>query len=118
MLHGRPRRGLLCSSIGRAMALKAANGVQFAVIGPAGFEILRALAEVSKHAGQDLTITSGTDGVHSGAEDPHHSGQAYDIHSHDLLNKQDILTAIMSELGQPSPSSGGLVTAKFFGWLE
>lgn len=100
------------------MAIKVADGVQFAVIAPAGFEILRALAEVSKTLGLDLTITSGTDGDHSGESDPHHLGAAYDVRSHDLINKQDVLTAIMEQLGQPSPSSGGYVTAKFFGWLE
>lgn len=98
--------------------LKTADGVQFAVIAPAGFEILRALSTVSKAVGLDLTITSGTDGEHSGPADPHHSGMAYDVRSHDVLNKQDLLTAVMTELGQPSPSSGGYVTAKFFGWLE
>jgi hypothetical protein len=100
------------------MAIKTANGVQFAVIAPGGFEILRALGEVSKQTNLDLTITSGTDGAHSGLSDPHHKGEAYDIRSHDLINKQDILTAVMEQLGQPSPSSGGYVTAKFFGWLE
>lgn len=100
------------------MALLVATGVQFGSIAPAGFEILRALASVSKQIGLDLTLTSATDGAHSGPQDPHHSGEAYDVRSHDLLNKQDILTAVMTELGQPSPSSGGYVTAKFFGWLE
>lgn len=100
------------------MAIRVADGVQFGVIAPAGFEILRALTAVSNSSGVDFTITSGTDGVHSGLSDPHHSGCAYDVRSHDLTNKQDVLTAVMQELGQPSASSGGYVTAKFFGWLE
>lgn len=100
------------------MAIRVASGVEFAVIAPAGFEILRALATVSNKLGIDLTITSGTDGLHSGESDPHHSGNAFDVRSHDLVNKQDVLTAILTELGQPSPSSGGYVTARFFGWLE
>lgn len=100
------------------MAIRVASGVQFAVIAPAGFEILRALAAVSKQQGLDLTITSGTDGAHSGETDPHHLGNAYDVRSHDLINKQDVLTSIMEELGQPSSSSGGYITAKFFGWIE
>lgn len=105
-------------SWGLAVAIKIANGVQFATIAPAGFEILRALSEVSKRLVLDLTITSGTDGGHSGPSDPHHTGNAYDVRSHDLINKQDVLTAIMTELGEPSPSSGGYITAKFFGWIE
>lgn len=100
------------------MAIKVADGVQFSTIAPAGFEILRALATVSNSSGVDLTITSGTDGVHSGPSDPHHSGCAYDVRSHDLTNKQDVLTAVMQELGQPSASSGGYVTPLFFGWIE
>lgn len=100
------------------MALRTAAGVQFDPLDCAGIEILRALAVVSRNLGINLTITSGTDGAHSGPNDPHHRGEAYDVRSHDLLNKQDVLTAVMTELGQPSPSSGGYVTAKFFGWLE
>lgn len=98
--------------------LQTAPGVEFQIIAPAGFEILRALAAVSNKLGLTLTITSGTDGIHSGPSDPHHRGEAYDVRSHDLVDTQAVLTAIMDELGQPSPSSGGYVTAKFFGWLE
>ncbi len=41
----------------------------------------------------DLTITSGSDGVHSGIDDPHHFGNAYDVRSHDLdtVTKQQFL---------------------------
>jgi len=85
---------------------------------PAGQAILDALTKVAGTLAFDLVVTSGTDGLHSGSNDPHHSGNAYDVRSHDLVNKQDILMAVMEELGQPSPGSGGYVTAKFFGWLE
>ena len=99
--------------------LKFKEGVVlFEPMPPAGQAILDALAKVAGTLSFDLVVTSGADGTHSGPSDPHHSGNAYDVRSHDLINKQDILTAVMTELGQPSPSSGGYVTAKFFGWLE
>lgn len=98
--------------------LLTAPDVEFKVIAPAGFEILRALTTVSNKLGISLTLTAGTNGVHSGPTDPHYSGNAFDVRSHDLVNKQDVLTAVMTELGQPSPSSGGYVTSKFFGWIE
>lgn len=96
--------------------LRAEPTVQFATIAPAGFELLRALAS----CGYDLTITSGTDGEHSGPADPHHLGCAYDVRSHDLDadHKSNVLFLVMSQLGSPTPGSGGLVTDKFFGWLE
>lgn len=103
---------------GELKVLSTVPGAEFKVIAPAGFEILRALATVSNNFRINLVITSGTDGIHSGENDPHHRGEAYDVRSHDLLNKQDVLTAVMEQLGQPSPSSGGYVTAKFFGWIE
>ena len=96
-------------------------GVQFAVVDPAGIRILRAFDTVAEGEPFDLTITSGTDGVHSGPADPHHRGQAYDLRSHDFAEpqKSNVLRWIMLELGtDPQPSSGGLITDKFFGWIE
>ena len=46
--------------------------------------ILAALKAASKTLNLDLTITSGTDGVHSGPGDVHHRGEAYDVRSHDF----------------------------------
>ena len=57
-------------------------GVQFTVIAPAGFAILAALQQVSEFSGHDITITSACDGEHSGPNDPHHRGEAYDIRCH------------------------------------
>lgn len=94
------------------------TGCQFTEIAPAGFRILAALHAAAQKIGHDLTITSACDGQHSGPTDPHHSGQAYDIRVHDLPNAADALTAIMNELGDPKPGSGGWVTDLFFGWLE
>lgn len=85
-------------------------GVEFKVIAPAGYLILQALKDASKKLGFDLTITSGTDGVHSGPGDPHFSGEAYDIRTHDFLPvvKRNILDAIMANLDR----------ARFFGFIE
>ena len=102
------------------MSLSAKEGVQFAVISPGGFHILAALDAASAKLGLDLVITSGTDGEHSGPNDPHHLGKAYDVRSQGFSDtvKQTILTAVMRELGTPVAGDGGLVTAQFFGWLE
>ena len=101
--------------------VKVNPGVQFAVIDPAGFRLLRAFDTVAEGEPFDLVITSGTDGAHSGPDDPHHLGKAYDVRSHDFPEpqKSNVLRWIMLELGaDPQPSSGGLVTDKFFGWIE
>lgn len=76
-------------------------GVEFAVVAPAGYAILSALKETSTFLAIDLTITSGTDGTHHGPTDPHYSGQAYDVRSHDLspLMKGRVLTEIFAILG-------------------
>jgi hypothetical protein len=102
------------------MPLRAEAGVRFDLIAPAGFRILAALEEASLQSNLDLIITSGTDGEHSGPNDPHHLGQAYDVRSHDFSpeQKQMVLEYVMTVLGTPLEQSGGLVTDKFFGWLE
>lgn len=101
--------------------VKVNAGVQFAVIDPAGIRILRAFDTVAEGEPFDLTITSGTDGTHSGPDDPHKSGKAYDLRSHDFPEpqKSNVLRWIMLELGSdPQPQDGGLVTDFFFGWIE
>lgn len=89
-------------------------------IPPAGQAILDALKAVATGLPYDLTITSGSDGIHSGLSDPHHFGNAYDVRSHDVPDKPGILRAVMLQLGpgDPEPKDGGLATDKFFGWLE
>src|SRR6266568_9531704 len=94
-----------------AGVVRVADGVRFAVIAPAGFRILAALDWVAQTLGHDITITSGTDGAHSGPDDPHHLGCAYDGRTHDLSNtaaKHRLLTYTMGFLGDE----------KFFGWIE
>jgi hypothetical protein len=88
--------------------VRCKNGVQFLVIAPGGFRILAAIEFAAGHIAHDLTITSGTDGTHSGPEDPHGRGEAYDVRSHDLPDKQLALDAIMSFLGD----------VRFYGFLE
>lgn len=76
-------------------------GVQFTVIAPAGFRILEATKAVAQRLQVDLWITSACDGEHSGPSDPHHTGEAYDIRSHDLLPelRLRVLAALRTELG-------------------
>lgn len=87
--------------------LRIKDGVQFAVIAPGGFRILWALESVADAVSHDLTITSGTDGAHSGPDDPHHRGEAYDVRSHDLPDKQDALKRLLDTLD-----------GRFFAFLE
>lgn len=83
-------------------------GVSFAIIAPAGYRILAALKAAGERLDLDLTITSGCDGVHSGPTDPHHTGEAYDVRTHDLGDAtQSVLEAVLEQIG-----------ASFFGFLE
>jgi hypothetical protein len=90
--------------------IRVKPGVEFAVVAPAGFLILQALRAASDELGVDLTITSGTDGAHSGPADPHHRGEAYDVRSHDLdpAVRARTLGLVMVDLGWQ----------RFFGFIE
>jgi hypothetical protein len=88
--------------------VRVKEGVQFAVIAPGGFEILAAIQYTAGVIAHDLTITSGTDCEHSGPDDPHHRGEAYDIRSHDLPDKQLALATLMTFLGD----------VRFYAFLE
>lgn len=94
--------------------VRTKEGVQFAVIAPGGFRILGALDLVTRRYGfsLDLVITSGTDGEHSGPDDPHHHGEAYDVRSHDFPAelKQEFVAAVLSILNEDGD--------RFFGFLE
>ena len=84
-------------------------GVEFATIAPGGFCILSAIEQTAKKVllsdagepiSQDLEITSGTDGEHSGPNDPHKRGEAYDVRSHDLgALKEKVIANITGILG-------------------
>lgn len=80
--------------------VRVKDGVEFRVIAPAGFRILRAIDEAAETLGHDITITSACDGEHSGPDDPHHKGEAYDIRTHDIPDKHMLLSVIQQVLGQ------------------
>ena len=98
--------------------------VYFSPMPLAGQAILDALKAVAAALSFDLTVTSGADGTHSGPDDPHHKGLAYDVRSHDIPSpaKGNVLYAVMQTLAtpgeQPEHSSGGLIVHYFFGWIE
>lgn len=80
--------------------IKIKSGVVF-TYAPAGFRILEALKRVSKTMNTDLTITSGSDGVHSGPTDPHRLGEAYDVRTKDLTpaGRSELLAWLRTDLG-------------------
>ena len=88
--------------------VRVKDGVQFTTIAPAGFHILAAIDNAAAFIAHDLTITSACDGEHSGPDDPHHRGEAYDVRTHDLPDKQLALQAIINRLGE----------LKFFAFIE
>ena len=79
--------------------VRVKEGVQFTKIAPGGFRILSSLDVVAEPLSYDLTITSACDGEHSGPDDPHHRGEAYDVRTRDLLDKDAVLKALKFELG-------------------
>jgi hypothetical protein len=75
------------------------DGVLYTTIAPGGHRILAAIDYVAESNDHDLTITSACDGVHSGPNDPHHRGEAYDIRTHDLDDVDTVLKDIQFYLG-------------------
>ncbi len=69
--------------------------------------MLWALEQVADVISHDITITSACDGTHSGPDDPHHRGEAYDIRTHDLPDKDLVLSRLQDLLG-----------GRFFIWVE
>jgi hypothetical protein len=88
--------------------VRVKDDVLFTLIAPGGFRILSAIDTEAKFLPYDLVITSACDGLHSGPDDPHHRGEAYDVRSHDLPDKLSVLTAINNNLGMD----------RFYGFLE
>jgi len=88
--------------------IRVKEGVLFTVISPGGFEIFSALSVAAAELGHDLTITSACDGLHSGPDDPHHFGRAYDVRTHDLTDPKLALSYIMNYLDE----------TKFYGFIE
>lgn len=77
--------------------VKVKEGVEF-IYSIGGLVILQSIKTCSKMLLVDLTITSGSDGIHGvglagDPDDPHYLGDAYDVRSHDLddINKRQFL---------------------------
>lgn len=95
------------------------------ILAPAGIRILAALELAARTVLQkDVTITCANEGHQP--TDPHSTGEAFDIRTHDLTppEKVMLLGAIMGALKSPDDVSqleakdGGYVTQHFFGWIE
>lgn len=78
---------------------------------PAGARILAALDYTAQFRNRDVTVTSGSDGDHSGPDDPHHHGNAYDVRTHDDPDKYHLWQTIANRLSEISPG-------KFFSFIE
>lgn len=77
-------------------------------LSPAGFHMIGALEMVAARLGQDLVITSAMDGEHSGPEDPHPNGRAFDVRTHDHADPKRVVELTRIYLGE----------AKFYAFLE
>ena len=79
------------------------EGALFETIAPGGFVLLHAIQSAADSLSVDLTITSGTDGTHSGLADPHHRGEAYDLRVHDFpADLQQKILEHIQEIAGPS----------------
>lgn len=88
-------------------------GVDFGVsLAPAGARILDELKKIVSGYDFDVTVTSARDGVHSGIDDPHHSGEAFDLRTNDLTpaQKQRLLNDLQKALYRDP--------RRFFAFLE
>lgn len=82
--------------------VRVKDGVLFTIIAPGGFRMLEAISATTRDLGMDLTITSACDGEHSGPNDPHHRGEAYDVRTHDMVEatKTIVLNSLINLLGE------------------
>lgn len=78
--------------------VRVKEGVKFDPIAPGGFVLLAAFQGAAAALPHDVTISSGSDGCHSGVEDPHHKGNAYDVRTHDIPDKEALLREIQNRL--------------------
>lgn len=118
----------MANTISPPGVVRVKPGVLFTTIAPAGFRMLSAIEGAARACRVDLTITSACDGEHSGPDDPHHRGEAYDVRAHGLSDwqKVSVLDAILRACtapGEGPPAEGstiavGWTTAQFFGFLE
>lgn len=83
-------------------SLRTKPGVLFDIVTESGARILQAAARQASLSTFDWYITSGTDGIHSGPNDPHKWGRAYDFSVQHFPNDFAIdraVTALAAELG-------------------
>src|SRR5579859_8128936 len=94
--------------------LRATDTCRFSVFDPGGLTILAVLAGIcaqwASRVGQlpsdgVLWITSAADGMHSGMDDPHHLGRAYDLRVHNLT-PEAIYALIVALLDQLEGANG------------
>jgi hypothetical protein len=103
-------------------------GVLFTTIAPAGFRLLAAIEGTARQLAMELTITSACDGVHSGPDDPHHRGEAYDVRTHGMSEamKDAVCRMIIGSCSDgfevpPFPLAStprSIATSQFFGFVE
>ena len=88
-------------------------------LAPAGARILDALKQVAKIVPFDVMITSARDGVHSGPNDPHKLGEAFDIRTNTLSapQKAELLKLIQGALYPPGTSLWS-PERRFYAFLE
>lgn len=89
------------------------EGVKFTTVAPAGYCILAALRNTAPFLMGDVMITSACEGEHSGPNDPHHLGEAYDVRSRGLSASEQaqLLFSVQKFLERQWPG-------KFYGFLE
>ncbi len=81
-------------------------GVLFGTeLAPAGARILDVAKKVAELVDFDVTITSARDGEHSGPNDPHHSGRAFDFRTNTLKPEQKarLVTSLQNGLYTSQP---------------
>jgi hypothetical protein len=103
-------------------------GVQFTTIAPAGFRLLGAIEATARQLHLELTITSACDGEHSGPDDPHHRGEAYDIRTHGMSDalKDAVCRMIIGGCSDGfevppfalTDTPRSIATAQFYGFIE
>ena len=88
-------------------------GVDFGtVLAPAGARILEVVKRLAAGYPFDVTITSARDGTHSGPNDPHHAGAAFDLRTRGLTDDQKALLLVdLRETLYKAPR-------KFYAFLE
>ena len=93
---------------------------------PAGFRILCELCNMAKDWYQDLEVTSGSEGQHSGPTDPHKRGEAIDLRSNNMASLaekqgfvQSLIIRLCDKVGERVfEVSGGWANDHFFAFLE